>query len=150
MGELQDAIDRSMASANEVTREMLAHLELSEDEMISFVNTAGAATIATANAKGVPHAAVVIAACAGEDIYFTVTPGSVMARNLADRPSLAFTICYGDRAVMGQGTGVLVGEARDLEQLIATLAACCLGGAFTPPGWEGLVYRIEIKRIVAG
>lgn len=147
---MQEAIDRSMEGASQVTRAMFEDLVWSADEVISFVNNVRSATIATANAEGVPHAAVVIAACADENIHFTVTPGSVMARNLAARPEMAFSVCYAGRAIMGQGSAALIGEAARLEELIAALASTSGVGSFTPPGWEGLMYRIDIRRIFTG
>ncbi|MCP3989566.1 MAG: hypothetical protein GY724_10860 [Actinomycetia bacterium] len=148
MGDLQEAIDRSLANATPFTRAMFAELACSADEMISFINSVRTATIATANQQGTPHAAVVIAGCDDDSIYFTVTPSSTMARNLAARPELAFSICYADRSIMGQGTGILVGQAEKLNDLLNNLSPS--GSDFTPPGWKGHIYRIEISRIFAG
>jgi pyridoxine/pyridoxamine 5'-phosphate oxidase len=150
MGVMQEAIDRSMAGANDFTRAMFAELEWTADEVISFVNSVRSATIATANVNGAPHAAVVIAACHDEHIYFTVTPSSTMARNLVDRQAMAFSVCYADRSIMGQGRATLVGHAGDLPDLLAGLAASGSSGGFTPPGWDGLIYRIDIRRIFTG
>lgn len=147
---MQEAIDRSMAQASETTREMFGHLVWSAEEVISFVNTVRTATIATANGDGLPHAAVAIIASVDDHLYFTVTPSSVMARNLADRPELAFSVCYADKAIMGQGTAVLLGSAEDLDDLLTALAATGPHPGFTPPGWEGLMYRIDIRRIFTG
>ena len=150
MGEMQDAIDRSLERANPFTRAMFADLACSADEMISLINAVRHATIATASGSGVPHAAVVIAGCHDETIYFTVTPSSTMARNLEARPDLAFTVCFGDRSIMGQGCGIEVGPAEEHPELLAELAAAALTGSFTPPGWHGVLYRIDIRRIFAG
>ena len=147
---MQEAIDRSMAEANDFTRAMFAELVWTADEVISFVNSVRSATIATANDEGTPHAAVVIAACLDEQIYFTVSPPSIMARNLAARPAMAFSFCYADKSIKGQGTAVLVGHAGDLPDLLAELAATGSNDGFTPPDWDGLVYRIDIRRIFTG
>lgn len=150
MGVMQEAIDRSMAGASETTRAMFGDLVWSADEVISFINSVRSATIATANDAGVPHAAVVIAACVDDDIYFTVTPESVMARNLAARNKMAFSVCYADKAIMGQGVAVLLGEAGELKELMSALAKTSKAGGFTPPGWEGMMYRIDLRRIFTG
>lgn len=148
MGSLQDIIDRSLAKANPGTQAMLADLACSAEELDALINTVRTATIATANTEGRPHAAVVIAACHDDTIYFTVTPSSAMARNLEGRPALAFTITYGDRSIMGQGTGELVGRSTEIPDTIGAITTSAR--AFTPQGWDGLVYRIEISRIFAG
>jgi pyridoxine/pyridoxamine 5'-phosphate oxidase len=150
MGEMQDAIDRSLEQANPFTKAMFEELACSADEVISFINTVRLATIATANAVGTPHAAVVIAACHDEHVYFTVHPSSILARNLNERPQVGFTFCLGDRSIMGQGTGVRIGEAESLPDLLASLGSSASSGRFTPPGWEGLIYRIDVHRIFAG
>lgn len=150
MSVMQEAIDRSMAGASETTRTMFGEGVWSADEVISFINSVRSATIATANDAGVPHAAVVIAASVDDEIYFTVTPESVMARNLAARSKMAFSVCYADRAIMGQGVAVLVGEAGELQDLMTALATTSRTDRFTPPGWEGLMYRIDLRRIFTG
>ena len=146
---MQDVIDRSMAEASESTRHMFEDLIWNGDEVISFVNSVRTATIATANRDGLPHAAVAIAACVDEHIHFTVTSSSIMARNLADRPQMAFSVVYADKAIMGQGTAVLLGRSGELEDLVDALAASNYGG-FTPPGWDGLLYRVDMRRVFTG
>jgi hypothetical protein len=37
----------------------------------------------------------------------------------------------------------------DAPDLMARLAAASAGGSFTPAGWDGSIYRIEIERIFA-
>jgi len=151
MGLMQEALDRSLTEANDFTRAMYADQTWSDDEVISFVSAARSATIASANAEGIPHAAVVIAAChEDEHIYFTVTPSTVLSRNIVARPQIAFSICFADKSVKGQGVGVLVGRALELPDLVQALGAPGSGHGFVPPEWDGLIYRIDVRRIFTG
>jgi hypothetical protein len=42
-----------------------------------------------------------------------------------------------------------VGAAADLADLISELAAATGRGTFTPPGWTGDIYRVDLRRLVA-
>jgi hypothetical protein len=55
----------------------------------------------------------------------------------------------GHHAVMGRGKAVIVARSLDDAELIERLAFVTASGSFTPPGWDGFVYRIEIDRIFA-
>jgi len=61
----------------------------------------------------------VIGGCVGYEIYFTVTPGSTLARNLDANDRLGFSFGGGTHSVMGQGRGVPVGTP-DLSVGIAS------------------------------
>jgi hypothetical protein len=50
---------------------------------------------------------------------------------------------------MGRGDAVLVARSLEAPDLIARLAAASASGSFTPAGWDGAIYRIEIERIFA-
>jgi len=91
----------------------------------------------------------VIAGSVDEGIYFTVAPTSVLARNMESNDRIAFSVCDSLHAVMGQGRGVRVGNAAELAALIDALAKASRAGRFTPDGWDGDLYRIDIRRIFA-
>ncbi|MGH9132800.1 MAG: pyridoxamine 5'-phosphate oxidase family protein [Ilumatobacteraceae bacterium] len=147
--ELQEALDRSIRSATPFTRSLFETDQWGAERVARFVNANRNVTIATVTFAGEPHAAVVICACADGAIHFTVASRSLMARNLAHSPHVAFTISDRTHAVMGKGVAVLVGRSLDDPALIERLAAATERGTFTPPGWDGLVYRIEVDRIFA-
>jgi hypothetical protein len=50
---------------------------------------------------------------------------------------------------MSQGRAVKLGAAPDLTELIEELAAATGSGTFTPPGWDGAIYRADVRRLVA-
>ena len=119
------------------------------DRVESFVNERRNATIATVSGAGQPHAAVVIAASVGDEIHFTVNPDSVLARDVAGNDKIALSVCDTVHAVMSQGRAVRVGAAEDLDELVGELSATTRRGTFTPPGWDGDIYRADIRRLVA-
>ncbi len=148
MGEMQVLIDRSLARASEFTRSLFEDAPWSAAQVAELVNKSQL-TVASVSAAGMPHAAVVIAACQDERIHFTVMPGSRLERNLVANDAIAFTVCDRAHAVMGQGRAVRVGHAPDCADLIDSLAVASASGRFTPDGWQGDVYRIAITRIFA-
>ena len=50
---------------------------------------------------------------------------------------------------MGQGKAVRMGSALELGALIAELADASHAGKFTPEGWDGDVYRVDLRRLFA-
>jgi pyridoxine/pyridoxamine 5'-phosphate oxidase len=142
------ALALSARSASPLTKELFAESWTAE-QLADFVCEQRNATIATTNTSGQPHAAVVIASVTDDDIYFTVTPGSVLARNLAVNNRIAISVCDRVHAVMGQGRAVRVGAASGLEPLIAQLTAASRSGRFTPEGWNGDIYRVDLRRLFA-
>ncbi|MBI5738873.1 MAG: pyridoxamine 5'-phosphate oxidase family protein [Mycolicibacterium neoaurum] len=145
---ITDAIETSKAGANTFTRQLFED-QWSADRVASFINERRNATIATVSQTGQPHAAVVIAASVRDEIYFTVNPDSVLARNLAENDRIALSVCDSIHSVMSQGRAVKVGPAPTLPDLIGELAAATSSGTFTPAGWEGDIYRADIRRLVA-
>jgi hypothetical protein len=99
--------------------------------------------------EGEPHAAVVTAACLDGDVHFTVSDKSRLQRNLARSSRVAFTAADRSHTLMGSGDAVLVARSLDAPDLMASLAAAADSGSFTPAGWDGSVYRVEIERIFA-
>lgn len=149
LSELQDVLDRSIRNASPFTRSLFAAVQWDAERVARFVNTNRNVTVSTVTFGGEPHAAVVIGACLGGSVHFTVAPSSLLARTLAHTPHVAFTVCDRAHAIMGKGIAVLVTRSLDDPDLIARLAAATDHGVFTPAGWDGLVYRIEIDRIFA-
>ena len=149
MSGIEAALESSMASANELTRALFEDAGWTASRVADFVNGTRNVTIATTNSSGQPHAAVVIGGCVGDAIFFTVTPGSTLARNLDANDRLGFSFAEGAHSVMGQGRGVPVGRSLDQPDLLGELANASRSGRFTPEGWDGLIYRIDIRRIFA-
>lgn len=145
---ITEAIAASSAGASSFTQQLFEE-QWTAGRVASFVNERRNATIATVNQTGQPHAAVVIAASAGDEIYFTVNPDSVLARNLADNDRIALSVCDSVHAVMSQGRAVKIGAAPDLAELVGELATATRSGTFTPPGWDGDIYRANLRRLVA-
>lgn len=149
MSRLQEALDRSLADASPFTRSLFEPDTLDADGVERFVNSVRNLTVSTVTASGDPHAAVVIAACVDGEIHFTVSDRSVLQRNLSRGPRVAFTACDRTHTLMGRGDAVLAGRSLEDPDLIARLAAASDSGTFTPTGWDGSVYRVEIDRVFA-
>ena len=145
---IASAIAASRTNASPLTRELFEDQWTSE-RVSDFINERRNATVATVNVTGQPHAAVVIAASIGDEIYFTVHPESVLSRNINSNERIALSVCDSTHAVMCQGRAVRVGRAADLSDLLSELASMTQRGSFTPPDWDGFVYRIELRRLVA-
>jgi pyridoxine/pyridoxamine 5'-phosphate oxidase len=143
------AISASRARASTFTRELFAEDQWDAARVADFVNAQRNATVATVSSAGQPHAAVVIAASVDDEIYFTVNPSSVLARNLGDNDRIAVTVCDTRDAVMAQGRAARVGPALELAELIERLASRTTAGRFTPDGWDGDLYRVDLRRLVA-
>jgi Pyridoxamine 5'-phosphate oxidase len=149
MSHLQAALDRSLRNASPFTRSLFEDDTLDAAGVARLINSVRNLTVSTVTGAGEPHAAVVIAACIDGDIHFTVSDESVLQRNLARRPRVAFTACDRTHTLMGRGDAVLAARALDDPDLIARLASASDSGSFTPVGWDGSVYRLEIDRIFA-
>jgi hypothetical protein len=147
--ELQEALERSIRNASPFTKSLFEDSDWDADRVCRFVNSTRNVTIATVTFGEEPHAAAVIGGCIDHTIHFTVSHGSLLERNLGHNPHVAFTICDPAHAVMGRGVAVLVTHSVDDPALIDRLAAASDKGRFTPPDWDGLIFRIEIDRIFA-
>jgi hypothetical protein len=146
--QLQAAIDQSHETASLFTRTLFEET-WDAQQVQQFINQVRNLTVASTLASGHPHAAVVISVCVDGEIYFTVSPRSALSRNLTRDNHIAFTVCDSTHAVMGRCHAIFVTAALDDPDLIRRLAAATPKGAFTPDGWDGHVYRIEIERIFA-
>ena len=149
MSRLQAALDRSLRNASPFTRSLFEHDTFDAAGVEQLINSVRNLTVATVTGSGEPHAAVVIAAFVDGDIHFTVSDKSVLQRNLTRHPRVAFTACDGTHTLMGRGDAVLAARSLDDPDLIAKLAAASDSGSFTPAGWDGSVYRLEIDWIFA-
>jgi pyridoxine/pyridoxamine 5'-phosphate oxidase len=145
---ISEAIAASTARASSFTRELFED-QWTAQQVADFVNERRNATVATTSPTGQPHAAVVIAASTGDEIFFTVNPSSVLARNLAGNDRIALSVCDTVHAVMSQGRAVRLGRAVERPELVAALAATSPSGRFTPDGWDGDIYRADVRRLVA-
>jgi len=138
MKQLQDALDRSMHATSDQTRSFFVDAWTAE-QVVEFVDQQRNVTIATCGPTGFPHAAVVIARCFDGVVHFTVTPGSILHRNLTADDRIGFSVTDRSHAVLGQGRARRVGAAPDLPEL----------GSFAPAGWTGDIYAIEVSRVFA-
>ena len=98
---IADAIVAFRARASAFTKSLFDE-QWDAERVAGFVNERRNATVATVSPAGRPHAAVVIAASVGGEIYFTVNPGSVLARNLTTNDRIALSVCDSVHAVMSQ------------------------------------------------
>ncbi len=147
--ELQAVIDASLQRASPLTRRLFAESEMDAAAARDFVNETKSVTIATVRASGEPHASLTLIACSNDGgLYFAVNRESVLFRNLQRSQSIALTVDNAVHGIMAQGRAELVGEARELrDSLIRKLEALTLDGRWTPEGWEGMLYRIQLDRI---
>ena len=145
---ISEAIRKSTLSASAFTRQLFEE-QWPKERVAEFINLQRNATVASTSSNGQPHAAVVIAACAQDEIYFTVHPESVLFRNITANNRIAMSVCDSAHAVMCQGQAIALGSARDLPDLIDLLASSSPSGVFTPKGWDGLLFRIDLRRLVA-
>jgi pyridoxine/pyridoxamine 5'-phosphate oxidase len=138
-----------MANASEFTRSLLGEDSWTAQQVVDFVNEQQSATIATVNGNGQPHAAMVIAASANDAFFFTVSPETVLARNVTSNNRIGLSVSDSSRAVVGQGRAERVGAATELSDLISEVAAASPSGRFTPNGWDGDIFRVDFTRLFA-
>ena len=116
IAELQAVLDHTLASASPFTRGLFVKAP-SAASVVALINDAHELTVATTSPSGVPHAALVVAGCVDGQIVFTVSPGSVLERNLNSAPRVAITCSSRPAGLMGQGAAVLIGRYRDLPEM---------------------------------
>jgi hypothetical protein len=149
LADLQAKIESSLANASELTCSLFAKDPWNAERVTEFVNTVRNVTVATILRNGGPHAAATIGACREGEFYFSATPGSTMLGNLRRDSRVAFTIADATHTVVGRGKARGVGRSVDHPQLIDDLAIVSPWGLFTPEGWDGFIWTIEIDRIFA-
>jgi hypothetical protein len=123
--------------------------ERTADEVAHFINHTQTITIAVVRKSGLPHAAPVIGACLDGEILVTVSPGSVLANCLQRSPEVAFTVADLVHSLIGAGTAQKVGRVSDLGDLRSRLDRASPFGQFAPEGWNGLIYRLQPRRLFA-
>jgi hypothetical protein len=119
------------------------------DAVQRFVNRVAAATVATVRPDGRPHAVLVVVACKDGVVHFTATPGSALLRDLERDERVALTVTDHVNGVMAQGRARRMGCGREVSGLIEELGVVLDRGRFTPEGWDGCVYAVEIDRLFA-
>ena len=60
--------------------------------VIEYLRSQNTLTLATATASGLPHAATMVYVADGITLYFCTRPDTTTARNIAENPTVAFTI----------------------------------------------------------
>jgi hypothetical protein len=144
---LQRVIEQSHAGATPFTAGLFDR-RWKAREVQRFVNRIREVTIATVLPNGRPHASPTITACLNGTIYFAVHRRSATWRNLQRDPSIAFTVSDRGHAVVGRGVATFAGSSAD-SVLMGRLARTGSLGLFTPEGWDGEVYAIELTKLFA-
>jgi len=116
-------MNRSVEAATPFARSLFMPAQWDAQQVQQFVNEVGNMTVATVNASGMPHAAPVIAGCADGTLCFSVSPKSVLLRNLAAGSRIAFTVVGSGHNVLGQGSAEPVGELADWATSLAHSAS---------------------------
>ena len=140
--ELQGILDESTAKASRFARELFPEPPRAE-QVARLINEAHELTVATASSRGIPHAALVVAGCIDGAILFTVTPTSILHRNLEASSRCAVTCTSGPAGVMSQGRAVSQGDYGTQPPNVQRHFGERLAG------YEGLIYRFAPKRLFA-
>jgi CRP-like cAMP-binding protein len=61
-------------------------------QVLEYLRSQNALTLATATSSGLPHAATMVYVADGITLYFCTRPDTTTARNIAENPTVAFTI----------------------------------------------------------
>ncbi len=145
---LQDLMESSKAAASPFTKQLEGE-DRTAQEVQDFANHTRNLTLAVVRKDGLPHAAPVIAGCVDGEIHVTVSPGSLLATCLQRSPEVAFTVADLIHNVIGAGVAHDLGRASDLEDLARRLDEVSPYGSFAPEGWDGLIHRLEPRRLFA-
>ena len=145
--DLQRAIDATMETASPLTRRVFCNRAWDADSLERFINRVMGVTVATVRDDGRPHAAIVLAACLRGTIHLAVSRGSVLLGNLRRRPEVALTIHSPEHDVIVQGRAVEVGRPDRVPDLMGELHHLTRRGQFTPPGWDGYLYSVEVEKL---
>jgi hypothetical protein len=141
-------IDHSLDHASSLTRQLFGD-RWTADAVERFVNRVAAASVATVRPDGRPHAVLVVVACLDGVIHFSVTPGSVLLRDLKRDDRVALTVSDMVSGVMAEGRARPMGCGGEIEGLLVRLGSVVDRRVFTPPGWDGCVYALEPDRLFA-
>lgn len=149
LGALQSVMDRSIGSASPFAHSLFVQAHWDATEVQRFVNEVGNMTVATVNTGRIPHAAPVIAGYADGTLYFSVSPHSVLMRNLSAGSRIAFTVVGSGHNVLGQGSAKSRGNARDLGNLVPALGEQSRLSKLILEPWEGMIYDVAPSRLFA-
>jgi len=146
--DLQALLDASRESASSFTRSLEGD-DRTAPQVAELVNTARTVTVAVVRANGLPHAAPVIGGCVDGEIHVTISPGSVLANCLRRSPEVAITVADPVHTLIGAGTADNLGRPSELGDLCARLDGASPFGRFAPEGWDGLIFRLDLRRLLA-
>jgi hypothetical protein len=90
---------------------------------------------------------VVLAACLEGTLYFAASAGSRLLRNLQRQAAIAMTVVDRTHDLTIHGKARRVGSAAAVPDLLRELHGLSRRGQFTPEGWDGDVYAVQIERI---
>lgn len=148
LASLQQVMEASLMSASPFARSLFERAAWGAEDVERFVNEVGNVTIATVGATGAPHAAPVIVGCNDGTMYFSVSRGSVLLRNLSHDVRAAFTVVALGHSVLGQGSVELVGASQECTRLADGLGRR-LGALIVDEAWDGYLYSIQPRRLFA-
>lgn len=134
------ALARSQRRATSLTQSFFTGERWDAQRVIDFVNDVGGISVATVSAAGIPHAAFTICGGVDEQIVFTVTPGTILHRNLAANRRIGFTVTTPSHSLMGQG----------IAERLLTMPADHPAAGIAPLGWVGEVWTVAPTGLVAG
>ena len=147
LAELQRVVDDTLRTASPLARRVYDNGAWSAGALQRFINRVMAATVATVREDGRPHASVVLVACLDGTVFFAVSGGSMLGRNLDRRATLALTVIDQHHDVTIHGTASRVGRATDAAPLVQRLHDLSRRGRFTPRNWDGDLWAVRPERI---
>ena len=92
--------------------------------VLDYLRAEATVTLATATRTGVPHAATMVYVADGITLYFCTRPDSTTARNVAQNPSVAFTVDQYSadwaqtRGVQGSGECHVLLNAAEIKRVV--------------------------------
>ncbi len=146
--DLQTVLDVSKASASLFTLSLEGE-ERTAAQVEEFVNATRNVTVAVVRKNGLPHAAPVIGGCVDGRVHVTVSPGSVLANCLERSPEVAITAADPVHSLIGSGTAEKLGRPSELGDLCSRLGRASPFGSFAPEGWDGFIFRLDLRRLFA-
>lgn len=140
---LQKVIEGSKERAGAFAKTLFDGPTRDAAEVQALIHESGDFSVATVSRNGRPHAALTIGDCVDGVMYFTSSDGSLLARNLVERPEIAFT-CAGVMAA-GRVKAVCSCSAppSDLHESLAGLCA-----KVTARGFDGALWAVDLRRLV--
>jgi CRP-like cAMP-binding protein len=93
--------------------------------VLAYLRAEATLTLATATRTGLPHAATMVYVADGMALYFCTRPDTTTARNIADNPTVAFTIdeysadWSKTKGIQGGGECQMVLNPADIKRVVA-------------------------------